>query len=96
MDRNLPDDYFEPSPGPWAFEVHRYGLSHVLLDRDGRVLGTHVRYGNGALMVAAPAMADLLDDLLGGVPVDELRTRARAIRRQLERHGVREPGDDDD
>ena len=26
MDADLPEDCNEPSPGPWAFEVHRYGL----------------------------------------------------------------------
>ena len=59
-------DVSKPSPGPCAFETHRYGLANVLLDRDGRVLGTHLRHGNGPLMAEAPAMADLLCDLLAG------------------------------
>ena len=68
MVEQLPEDFYEPSPSPCAFETHRYGLANVLLDRDGRVLGTHLRYGNGALIAEAPAMADLLCDLLAGVP----------------------------
>jgi hypothetical protein len=50
-----------------------YGLANVLLDRDGRVVGTHLRYGNGPLMAEAPAMADLLCDLS---PVRRRRTCA--------------------
>lgn len=92
---DLPDDSFVPSPGPWAFETHRYGLANVLLDRDGRVLGTHLRFGNGPLMAEAPAMADLLCDLLAGVPIEQLRPRAAYIMRQVERHREREPGEDD-
>ena len=38
----LPDNFYEPSPGPWTFHEHVYGLSHTLIDRDGRVLTTHV------------------------------------------------------
>jgi hypothetical protein len=96
MELELPEGYYEPSPGPWAFETLRYGLSNVLLDRDGRVLGTHLRYGNGSLMAEAPAMADLLSDLLTGVPAEQLRPRAATILRQIERHRLREPGEDDE
>ena len=95
MVEQLPEDFYEPSPSPCAFETHRYGLANVLLDRDGRVLGTHLRYGNGALIAEAPAMADLLCDLLAGVPADQLRQRAASIMRQIERYRVREPGEDD-
>jgi hypothetical protein len=92
---DLPDDYFVPSPAPWAFDTHRYGLANVLLDRDGRVLGTHLRYGNGPLMAEAPAMAGLLCDLIAGAPPEELRARAATILRQIERHHAPEPGEDD-
>jgi hypothetical protein len=86
----------DPSPGPWAFHSHVYGLSNALLDRDGRVISCHLPEGNGALIAKAPAMADLLCDLLAGVPADQLRARAAAILRQIERHRVREPGNDDE
>ena len=85
----------DTSPGPWAFHTHVYGLANVLLDRDGRVIGCHLPKGNGALIAKAPAMADLLCDLLAGVPADQLRARAAAILRQIERYRVREPGEDD-
>lgn len=96
MELELPEGYYEPSPGPWAFETLRYGLSNVLLDRDGHVLGTHLRYGNGPLMAEAPAMADLLCDLLAGVPVEQLRPRAASSIRKIDRHRTREPGEDDE
>jgi hypothetical protein len=35
----LPDEFYEPSPGPWAFLRHIFGLNNALLDRDGRVIG---------------------------------------------------------
>ena len=94
MEVELPEEYYEPSPGLWAFETHRYGLANVLLDRDGRVLDTHLRHGNGPLMAEAPAMADLLCDLVAGVPGEQLRPRAAFIIRKIEGHRVREPGDD--
>jgi hypothetical protein len=40
-------------------------------------------------------MADLLCDLLAGVPVERLRPRASAIMRQIEGHRVHELGEDD-
>ncbi len=86
----------EPSPAPWAFAEHIYGLPHCLLDRDGRVIGSHFPVGNGATMAAAPAMANLLCDLLAGVPAEQLRARAAAILRQIECHLTREPGEDDE
>jgi uncharacterized protein YgfB (UPF0149 family) len=85
----------DPSPGPWAFHSHVYGLSNALLDRDGRVISCYLPEGNGALIAKAPAMADLLGDLLAGVPVQQLRVRAASILRQIERYRVREPGEDD-
>jgi hypothetical protein len=96
MEVQLPGEYYEPSPGPWTFETHRYDLANVLLDRDGRVLGTRLRYGDGPLMAEAPAMADLLCDLLAGVPVEQLRARAASIMRQIERHRGREPDEGDE
>jgi hypothetical protein len=41
-------------------------------------------------------MADLLCDLLAGVPTEQLRARAASITRQIERHRVRDPGEDDE
>jgi hypothetical protein len=29
---SLPENFYEPSPGPWAFLTHVYGLSHTLID----------------------------------------------------------------
>jgi hypothetical protein len=93
---SLPENFYEPSPGPWAFHTHIYGLSHTLIDRDGRVLTTNVRSGDGAMMAAAPAMVEILSDLVDGVPADDLRGRAKAIMRELARHCPREPGEDDE
>jgi hypothetical protein len=47
-------------------------------------------------MAAAPAMADLLCDPLTGVPAEQLHPRAASIIRQIERHRMREPGEDDE
>jgi hypothetical protein len=30
-----------PSPDPWTFSEHIYGLQHCLVDRDGRVIADH-------------------------------------------------------
>jgi len=47
-------------------------------------------------MAKPPAMADVLCDLLAGVPVDQLRPRAATIVRQIESHRVREAGENDE
>jgi hypothetical protein len=93
---SLPDNFYEPSPGPWAFHANVYGVAHTLIDRDGRVLTTNVRSGDGALMAAAPAVVDILSDLLAGVAADDLHVRAEAIMRELARHRPRELRDDDE
>jgi hypothetical protein len=72
-----------------------YGIAHCLVDRDGRVISCHLPTGNGAPIAKAPARADLLRDLLNGVPAERLGPRGASIMRQIERHRVREPGDDD-
>ena len=68
-----------------------YGLANVLLDRDG-----HLLRGKGALIAKVTAIADLLCDLLAGVPAEQLRPRAASIMGQIERYRVREPGEDDE
>jgi hypothetical protein len=91
-----PPPEWSPSPGPWAFEKHVYGLAHCLLDRDGRVIGSHLALPNGPLMAEAPAMATLLRDLVAGGSVETLQTRATAILRRIDRGGPRELGEDDE
>lgn len=92
MEPDLPDGYYDPSPGPWAF----HGFGNVLIDRDGRVLTTNVRRGDGAMMAVAPALLELVTDLIAGADPDELRGRAKRIMREIARRGQREPGDDDE
>jgi hypothetical protein len=94
MDSPPPD--WSPSPGPWAFEMHIYGLAHCLIDRDGRVIGSHLALSNGPLMAEAPMMAALLRELVAGDQVDALRTQAAAILHRIDRGRPREPGEDDE
>jgi hypothetical protein len=68
-----------------------YGIAHCLIDRDGRVIGCNLPIGNGPLLEQAPAMAELLRELVAGVPAEQLRPRAASIMRQIERHRVGEP-----
>jgi hypothetical protein len=86
----------EPSPAPWHYAEHIYGLPHCMLDRDGRVIGSHVPVGNGSMMAAAPAMVSLLRHLAAGAPPDALRKRAEHILREIDRSAPREPGEDDE
>jgi hypothetical protein len=46
----------ELSPSPRHYAEFIYGLRHCLIDRDGRVIASHVPQGNGQGMAAAPAM----------------------------------------
>jgi hypothetical protein len=73
-----------------------YGIAHCLIDRDGRVIGCNLPIGNGPLLEQAPAMAALLRELVAGVPAEQLRARASAILREIDRRAPREPGEDDE
>ena len=90
MDAPLP----EPSPAPWTFADSMYGIGNCLIDRDGRVIGAHLPIGNGPLIAQAPAMAELLRELIAGNDPERLRSRAAAILREIERRAPREPGED--
>ena len=86
----------DPSPGPWTFATHMYGIAHCLIDRDGRVIGCNLPFGKGPLLEQAPAMAQILREFVAGVPVEQFRSRAAQV---LERIGTgrdREPGEDDE
>ena len=51
------------------FATHIYGIAHCLIDHDGRVIGCNLPIGNGPLLEQAPAMAQILRELIAGVPV---------------------------
>jgi hypothetical protein len=92
----LTDHFFDPSPAPWTFHTHCYGLNNVVTDRLGRHLCANVTYGNGPVMAAAPAMVDLLNDILVGADLDHVRYRAAYKLREIESHRPRGPGEDDE
>jgi hypothetical protein len=73
-----------------------YGIAHCLIDRDGRVIGCNLPIGNGPLLEQAPAMAQILRELVAGVAPEQLRVRAAPILAQIDRRAPREPGEDDD
>jgi hypothetical protein len=58
-----------------------YGIAHCLIDRDGRVIGCNLPIGNGPLLEQAPAMAQILRELVAGVPAEQLRTPRRSSAR---------------
>jgi hypothetical protein len=74
----------DPSPGPWVFAEHMYGIAHCLIDRDGRVIGCDLPIGNGPLLEQAPAMAQIVRELVAGVPAEQLRTRAAQVLDRIE------------
>jgi hypothetical protein len=47
-----------------------YGIAHCLIDRDGRVIGCNLPIGNGPLLEQAPTMAQILRELVAGVPAE--------------------------
>ena len=94
MPRSSPFD--APSPAPWAFAEHIYGVPHCLIDRDGRVIGSNLPIGNGPLLEQAPAMAQILRELVAGVPAEQLRERAAQVLDRIDTGRDREPGEDDE
>jgi hypothetical protein len=77
----LPADNYDPTPGPWEFHAFRNGLNNVVFDRLGHHLCSYLRHGDGPLMAAAPAMRDILVDLLTGAEVDSLGARVANLGR---------------
>ena len=73
-----------------------YGIAHCLIDRDGRVIGCNLPIGNGPLLEQAPAMAQILRELVAGVPAEQLRTRAAQVLDRIDAERSREPGEDDE
>ena len=75
----MPLQEFPPSPAPWTYAERLYGISHCLVDRDGRVISCNLPIGNGPLLEQAPAAVELLRDLVAGIPPEQLRQRAAFI-----------------
>jgi hypothetical protein len=73
-----------------------YGIAHCLIDRDGRVIGCNLPIGNGPLLEQAPAVAQMLRELVAGVPAEHLRSRAAQVLDRINTGRDREPGEDDD
>jgi hypothetical protein len=73
-----------------------YGIAHCLIDRDGRVIGCNLPIGNGPLLEQAPAMAQILRELVAGVLVEHLRSRAAQVLERIDAGRDREPGEDDE
>jgi hypothetical protein len=78
------------------FATHIYGIAHCLIDRDGRVIGCNLPIGNGPLLEQAPAMAQILRELVAGVPVEDLHGRAAHVLERIDSGRTREPGEDDE
>ena len=73
-----------------------YGIAHCLIDRDGRVIGCNLPIGNGPLLEQAPAMAQILRELVAGVPAEHLRERAARVFERIDEGRAREPGEDNE
>jgi hypothetical protein len=73
-----------------------YGIAHCLIDRDGRVIGCNLPIGNGPLLEQAPAMAQILRELVAGVPAEQLRLRAAEVLERIDTARSRGPCEDDD
>ena len=86
----------EPSPAPWVFAEHIYGLPHCLVDRDGRVIASHFPISNGPLLEQAPAMAQILRELVAGVPATLLQGGAAQVLDRIDSCRARQPGEDDE
>lgn len=84
------------SPGPWTFAEHMYGIGNCLIDRDGRVIGCNLPIGNGPLLEQAPAMEQILRELVAGATSEHLRRRAAQVLERIDTGRDREPREDDE
>jgi hypothetical protein len=71
-------------------------MNNVFIDRLGHHLCSHIKYGDGPVMAAAPAMVDLLTDILDRADVDYVRFRAARILREIESQRPGQMGEDDE
>jgi hypothetical protein len=55
-----------------------------------------VPIGNGPLLEQAPAMAQILRELVAGVPAEQLRGRAAQVIERIDTGRDREPGENDE
>ena len=60
------------------------------------MIGCNLPIGNGPLLEQAPAMAQILRELVAGIPVEQLRTRAAQVLDRIDTGQDRQPGEDDD
>lgn len=73
------------SPAPWRFHATRYGVSHAVVDADGRILFAHVPVHDGPLVAAAPTMLAVLRRVAARLPEgDELGDLARRAINKVE------------
>ena len=76
---------------------HAHIRHRPLLDRPRRrVIGCNMPIGNGPLLEQAPAMAQILRELVAGVPAEHLRRRAAQLIERIDTGREREPGDGDE
>ena len=67
----------------------------ALIDRDGRVIRCNLPIGNGPLLEQAPAMVQILRELVAGGTSEHLRSRAARLLERIDTERSREPGEDD-
>jgi hypothetical protein len=60
------------------------------------VIGCNLPIGNGPLLEQAPAMAQILRELVAGAPAEQLRGRAAQVLGRIDTGRDREPGEDDE
>ena len=60
------------------------------------MIGSHFPIANGPLLARVPAMAQILRELVAGVPAEHLRSRAAQVLERIDAGRDREPGEDDE
>jgi hypothetical protein len=60
------------------------------------MIGCHLPIGNGPLLEQAPAMAQILRELVAGVSAEQLREHAAQVLERIDTGQSREPGEDDE
>jgi hypothetical protein len=90
------DDHANHHQARGRFPSIMYGISHCLIDRDGRMIGCDLPIENGPLLEQVPAMAQILRELAAGVPAEHLRRRAAQVLERIDAGRAREPGEDNE
>jgi hypothetical protein len=83
----------DPSPGPWTFAEHMYGIAHCLIDPYGCVIWCNLPIRNGPLLDRRQRWCRSSANSLPGYLRNIYAGRAVRVLERIDTRWEREPGE---